>query len=290
LLQELTTARNELAQWTLSPPATMKPEDVQRRLHAAETRVAELESNLAQESSQFAEMRQIGRANLEDIAVAMPAGSVLLDYAKFRDFNFKAKGKETAWGNLRYIVFATAAGKDPRPVTVDLGPAEPIDEAIADLRKIMGWAEKGELPRDDRQIREKLAAVRKLILDPALPHVRNSRHWIICPDGQIALVPFEALPFNDGKYLIELRKLSYLGAGREAVAYAGPLKETEKAKPALLVGDPDFDMGRDAQQAELQRIKIDGIAVALAEQPIRSFWKTIRAIEGSPTARLKEGN
>jgi CHAT domain-containing protein/Tfp pilus assembly protein PilF len=256
LINELTSARQRLAEYTLSPPVQFKPEDIQTHRDTANQKVAELESKLAQESSQFAEINRIGQAKLADIAAAMPADSILLDYAKFRDFNFKAKGKEKRWGDWRYIIFVTAAGKDPQPIMVDLGPAKPIDEAIADFRNAMGKAEKGEIPKDDKEIREKLAAVRKLIIDPAMPHIKDKRHWIICPDGQISLVPFEALPIEDGKYLIEIKKLSYLGAGREAVAYAGPLKEVEKPLVSMLMGNPDFDLTPVEQQVELQRIKL----------------------------------
>ncbi len=284
LIGQLTTARQELAQLTLSPPPKMGPEEVRRRQIAAETRVQELESKLAQKSSQFAEQRRIGQAKLVQIAAAMPAQSVLLDYARFHDCNFKPVREEHGWGDSRYVVFITTAGQQPQPVLVDLGPAKPIDDAIADFRKTMGRAEKGQRPTDDQEIREKLLAIRKLVIDPALPHIRDKRHWIVCPDGQLALVPFEALPVKDGKYLIEIKKLSYLGAGREAVAYAGssppaPLPQAgggsleTTAKPAVLVGDPDFDLSPEGQLAELQRIK-------LAEDP-----PVMRGVGGSREQR-----
>ena len=284
LIDRYTAARQELAQLTLSPPPRLNPQDVRKRRDAAAMRVAGLESTLAQASSQFAEQRRIGQARLAEIAAAMPAENVLLDYARLHDYDFKAKDENKPWRGWRYVVFITAAGKQPQPVLVDLGPATPIEEAIADFRKAMGKAEKGQRPTDDQEIREKLLAIRKLVIDPAVPHIRDKRHWIVCPDGQLALVPFEALPVKDGKYLIEIKKLSYLGAGREAVAYAGssppaPLPQAGEgslettAKPAVLVGDPDFDLSPEAQLAELQRIK-------LAEDPL-----AIRGVGGAREVR-----
>ena len=263
LVGQLTAARQELAQLTLSPPPKMKPQDVQHRRDAAETEVGDLESKLAQESSQFANERRIGQTTLAAIAAAMPPDSVLLDYAKFHNFNFKATGKEQPWSDCHYVVFITAAGKQPRLVLVDLGLAQPVDDAIAEFRKALEKVEKGQRPKDDQEIREKLRAIRKLVLDPALPHIRDKQRWIVCPDGQLALVPFEALPITGGKYLIEIKKLSYLGAGREAVAYVGPIHETAAAKPAVLVGDPDFNLSPEAQLAELQRIKLAEDAVVM---------------------------
>jgi CHAT domain-containing protein len=92
------------------------------------------------------------------------------------------------------------------------------------------------------------------VLDPALPHLRDKQHWIVCPDGQIALVPFECLPVEDDKYLVEVRKLSYLGAGREVVTYSRQAEKAEKAGPPVLVGAPDFDFRADLHQAELGKM------------------------------------
>lgn len=253
---QLTTARQELAQLTLSPPPQWKPHEIQQRRDAAETRVAVLESKLAQESSQFAEYYRLGQARLGEVAAALPVGSVLLDYAKIQDFDFKATGTDRCWGDWRYVLFVTAAGETPQPALVDLGPARPIEEAIAACRRVMGQAEQGQRLKDDREIRVPLLALRKLVIDPALAHLRGKQHWIICPDGQLALVPFEALPVDGGKYLIELKKLGYLGAGREAVAYAGSRSRTTALHPALLVGDPDFNLSPDAQLAELRRLEL----------------------------------
>ena len=263
VLKGLAAARRELARMTLSPPANMDPDQVRRRREAARQEVEELESTLAQRSSQFAELRRVGRAELGQIAGAMPEGGVLLDYAHFQDFNFKAKGKQKQWGPWRYVVFITPAGEVPESVMVDLGLAEPIDDAIGALRKAVAEVEAGQRPESDKQIREKLMAVRKLVVDPALPHIREKEHWIICPDGQISLIPFACLPITDGKYLIEIKKISYLGAGREAVAYAGPPAKPEDAAKPLLVGDPDFDLTPDLQQAELQRMALEETALAM---------------------------
>ena len=176
VLKALAAARQELARMTLTPPANMDLDEVHRRREAVRQEVEELESTLAQRSSQFAELRRVDRAELGQIARAMPEGGVLLDYAHVRDFNFKAKGKQKKWGPWRYVLFITLAGKVPKPVMVDLGLAQPIDDAIGALRKAVAEVEAGRQPESDEQIREKLTAVRKLVVDPALPHIRDNEH------------------------------------------------------------------------------------------------------------------
>jgi CHAT domain-containing protein/Tfp pilus assembly protein PilF len=249
LLEDMESARRELARWTLSPPPTMSFEAVHQRREQSEKKVSDLEDAVARRSVEFAELRRIGSADLAQIAQALPADAVLLDFARFQEFNFKAKGKEKKWGDYRYIVFITpshfalhAPRSTDQVLLVDLGPAKPIDAAVAAFRSAI------ESP-DAPQIDQPLKVLSKLLLDPILPHVKNRNHLIICPDGQLALVPFECLLTDDGKYLVETYQISYLSAGREAVAYGGAENVGAHQATALLLGDPDFDLSLETQVA-----------------------------------------
>ena len=52
-------------------------------------------------------------------------------------------------------------------------------------------------------------ALAQHLLDPIAAQLRGARHWIVSPDGALATVPFEALPF-DGKPAIVAHDLSYI--------------------------------------------------------------------------------
>jgi CHAT domain-containing protein len=259
LLADLDSARRDLARWTLSPPAKMGFEQVRLKREEMEQKLAALEDTLAKKSIEFAELRRIGSADLTQIAQALPSDSALLDFARFRQFNFKAKGKEPKWGDYRYIASITHPSSliPHQSVLVDLGPAKPIDDAVKEFRSAI------ERP-DALPVDQTLKSISKLVIDPMLPHVKDRKHLIICPDGQLALVPFECLLTDNGKYLVESYQISYLGAGREAVAYAGtgtPKSEGDATPDGvksrvpfavaapLLFGDPDFDLSLDTQVA-----------------------------------------
>jgi CHAT domain-containing protein len=263
LLEELAAAQHKLAEMTLSPPAGKTRTEIQMQRRNAEKSFAELESKLSEKSSQLGELQRLGNADLATVARSLPADSALLDYANFRQFDFQATTAAKQWGDLRYLLFITVTAQPAQPVMVDLGPAKPIDDAIGDFRRALAKIENGQKPDSDEEIRGKLMAVRKLIVDPVMPYVRDKKHWVVCPDGQLWLIPFESLPLEDGKYLIELKTVSYLGAGREAVAHAGAVEGTMKSNPAVLVGNPDFDLPLDDQQAEFQRVKTGGPALAV---------------------------
>jgi tetratricopeptide (TPR) repeat protein len=263
LLDDLSSAQRQLAQMTLSPPPKLKREHVQLRREEAREKVAELEEKLARRSSDFAELRRIGQADLAQIAQALPPDSALLDIGHFREYDFKAKEKEEGWGAERYLVFVTPAGVTAEPVMVDLGPAEPIDKAVAEFRKAIREVELGDTIADQGRVRQTLTQLSELLLAPILPHVKDKDHLVVCPDGRLALVPFECLLTKEGEYLIEFKQVSYLSAGREAVAYTGPPDEAEDLSTPLLFGDPDFDLAPEARRAELERLDPTAKVVAM---------------------------
>jgi CHAT domain-containing protein len=246
-LEGLDSARRELARWTLSPPANMRFEAVRLKREQSEAKVAELEDALAKKSIEFAELRRIGSADLSQIAQSLPQDAVLLDFARFRQFNFKAKGKEPRWGDYRYIAFITYPSSliPHQSVLIDLGPAKPIDDAVKSFRSAI----ENPITDHESRITQPLKTLSNLILNRILPHIKGKTHLIICPDGQLSLVPFECLLTDDGKYLIESYQISYLGAGREAVAYGGPEKLGPLQAAPLLFGDPDFDLSLETQVA-----------------------------------------
>ena len=243
LVSELQSARAAYAQLVLSPPGGLKPEEIARRRAEAEGRVEALEDALAKKSAGFAQIRRIGRADLADVARALPPGAVLLDFARFRTFDFAAKGTENRWGEARYVVFITAAG-NPAARMADLGPAQPIDDAVANFRKAIAGGERKKArlsAADEAETRKALSALSRLVIGPVVAHVQGKKHWIICPAGDLAFVPFECLPMKGQKYLVEHVQISYLGAGREAVAHGGTDTAGVTRAP-LLLGDPDFDL------------------------------------------------
>jgi CHAT domain-containing protein/tetratricopeptide (TPR) repeat protein len=245
LLDDLESARRELARWTLSPPAKMSFEDVRQRREESEKKVSELEEAVGKRSLEFAELRRIGSADLAQIAQSLPADAVLIDFARFRQCNFKAKGNEPRWGEYRYLAFTTHPSSfiPHQSVLIDLGPARPIDDAVAAFRAaIENPTNESPLTNHVSRITKPLKTLSNLVLCPILQHVKGRDHLILCPDGQLSLVPFECLLTDDRKYLIESFQISYLGAGREAVAYGGhDVVGATRASP-LLVGDPDFDL------------------------------------------------
>jgi CHAT domain-containing protein len=62
---------------------------------------------------------------------------------------------------------------------------------------------------------------------------------VLAPDGDLSLVPFEALPVAPGRRLIDEYEISYVAVGRDVLRFSIPIG---RSGPAVVVADPDFDL------------------------------------------------
>ena len=69
-------------------------------------------------------------------------------------------------------------------------------------------------------------------------------------------MPFEVLQGPDGRFLIEDYTFNYLAAGRDIVGF-GEIKE--KGGKALLMGDPDFDLGKEEKDSSLRELALRSV-------------------------------
>ena len=63
----------------------------------------------------------------------------------------------------------------------------------------------------------------------------------LSPDGDLCRLPFEGLPYQDGRYVIDDFSVSYVSAGRDVLRFTAGL--ATKTSPPLVAADPDFDLG-----------------------------------------------
>ena len=237
LTAQLVSVRQRLARLTLDQPSPA-------RAKQARQQVEELSE---QEQDLSIQLRKLGStavggtwAELVEARRGLPRGGVLIDVIRFPVFNPKAKpGK--AWSEPRYLAWLTT--REGKVSLADLGPAEAIDAAVKETRQALASAlplvrKEGEA-RAEKALREPLEKLSKLVLRPLLPHVGQSTDWVISPDGDLWLAPWEALLLPDGKYAIEKHRVCYLTSGRDLLR-RGAAKGRVSAP--LVLADPDFDL------------------------------------------------
>ena len=198
-----------------------------------------LEEALGRASAAFATERQGRHVTVADVARAMPAGSVLVEFTKYRPFKFEAKNNERRWGDWNYIALVLRGGEKPDAADValvPLGPVDKIETAIRYWRKVFDvtlYRRAGvSLPAFEPAPKE----LAELIWKPILPALGDCRKIYISPDGELAFVNFGALPGRQpDRFAIEDFDISYVTTGRDLMRSG-----TGQGNPPLLVGAPDY--------------------------------------------------
>lgn len=263
-LKDLITIRKELARLEIAGPERIGAEDYGRKTGELRKKQAALESELMSGNRDFMLQKKSRDASAETLTAYMPVNAVYLDYAKIRLFDFRKK----KWLGPHYLVFLFSPGDAKSIQLLNMGPAEPVDRHINEyLREMARAGSEGKLP-DEKKLREEAAALYNILVQPIESFFRGKGHILISPDGNLNLIPFEALVDPSGKYFIEKAVVSYVGAGRDIVKFS---RISLKGGTSLIIADPDYDLG----QNEIERAKKSG---GLTVSQTRSF--TLRDLEG----------
>jgi CHAT domain-containing protein/tetratricopeptide (TPR) repeat protein len=238
---------------------------------------SELDELFAQEQKLTRTLQRIGSRSanaatdwveLAAARKALPEGSVLVDVARIPVLDFASR----RWEAYRYVAWLTPREGPVR--VVDLGTAEVVDRAVAAVRQALEAAKKrirsdGEAEAE-KSLRGPLESLSKLVLVPLLPAIGKAPQWQLSPDGNLWLVPWEALLLPDGRFAIEAHRICYLTSGRDLAA---PARPRVKPAAALVLADPDFDLRADEAAAESRRVLGDAVR---EEHLTRSLSRSLR--------------
>lgn len=243
LLAELAEARASLFKVAMTGPGQREPLAHQRDVSALFEQLEKVETDLAARLPDMALEKLLREANAAGIIAALPKDSAVIEYVKYRRFNFEAGTRRIRDVGAHYAGYALVAGQHSEPTLVDLGPAEPIDSAVAGLIDAIrdnGTTRKAFSAED---VRELGSEVGKRVLEPMLPFVSaTTKMLFVAPDGELTRVPFEALPVGASGLLVDYRDVAYASTARDILRSGVSLRRT--AGPALVVADPKFSVGR----------------------------------------------
>jgi CHAT domain-containing protein/tetratricopeptide (TPR) repeat protein len=206
-------------------PEQMSIVKYQALLDTVKGKLQELETRLGGRSPAF--RNQAKTVTLEGVQRAIPADAVLLEYARYKLYQPNAKNNASRWGAARYVVYLLRG--HGAPVAVDIGEAGPIEVAAEALRLSVSGR------RSD--VRQRARELDALILGKIRRLLGNASALLISPDGALNLVPFAALVDENGHYLIERYRLSYVTSGRDLVRQS---TGTSSREPPLILGDAAF--------------------------------------------------
>ncbi|MGE5246278.1 MAG: tetratricopeptide repeat protein, partial [Betaproteobacteria bacterium] len=199
LMDRLNETNARLARLALNRPDGAGPEGGQPSLADLEARREQLEATLSEHSAEFrAEIRPV---TLEAVQAAMPEDAALLEFTVYRPFDPRAERNADAYGPARYAAYVVR--KHAPAVGRDLGPVATIDPLIERFRGALRDPATTDVAARARALDERVVRPLRAWLDGAT-------RLLISPDGELNLVPFEALVDEDGRYLIERYPTSYV--------------------------------------------------------------------------------
>jgi len=258
---EQVSVRARLAMLTLNPAPQEDYGSYRKRVAA----LAEREQKLAKELGQLTGQAHRGDpwVKVQEVRRNLPKDAVLVELARFRVLNYSAEARGGRWLPARYVAWTIPATGGGDVGLVDLGDAETIDNAVAVNRELalrsrarIREAGAAMAEKEFRLAGQKLA---KLIWEPLKGAVGDAKQLIISPDGALWLVPWEALPVGESKYLIEEKQISYVVSGRDLVTDG----YTTKSSGGVVFADPEYDLDASEVVTETKRV-LEGERVVVA--------------------------
>ncbi|MCJ8280980.1 MAG: CHAT domain-containing protein, partial [Rivularia sp. ALOHA_DT_140] len=176
------------------------------RIKELEARKERLEEQVSAKSAEF--RKEIQPIELKAIQAKIPQDAALIEIIQYEPFYPQLR----LYLEPRYA--AAILRSKGEPTWVDLGDAATIDKSIKNFRKVLvsptNYGSQGE---------KKSRELDKLIMAPIRPLLGDARHLLLSPDGQLNLIPFEALKNEKNKYLVERYSFSYLTTGRDLLRF-----------------------------------------------------------------------
>jgi CHAT domain-containing protein/tetratricopeptide (TPR) repeat protein len=235
---QLKPVRQQLADLLLQGPGRLSPERYRGRCLELQQQQDVLERALAQQVSAYSQARRANRASPATLTAQLPGGAVLVEFVRYFRWDFQLQNQRQQECPAYYLALLLwrPAGKQTEPEVrlVRLGAAQPIDQAIHAWRSHV--QEGGADVQADRALRERVWQP----VAQALPEATT--RLIVAPDGELALLPFEAIREADGNYLIERLAISYVSTGRDLMPRPLPPQKSDRA---LVLADPDYDAASD---------------------------------------------
>ena len=230
------------------------PAEYKTQFKQLETEKERLEEAISSKSAEFRTATQ--PVELAAIQATIPKDAALVEIVRYKPFNAKAKQAEK-WGKPRYAAAVLRSSGEPK--WVDLGDAASIDKSVASLRKVLAKdPNKGVnvaptvVNKPTESLEQLARTLDEQVMAPIRPLLGDARHLLLSPDGQLTLIPFEALKDEQNKYLIQRYAFSYLTSGRDLLRFQLPAKS--RSNPVVFA-NIDYDQQEIATASAMRGLE-----------------------------------
>ena len=262
-LRQASALRVQMAAKTLAAAEADNPEE-QRIVAGWQRQIDELETDLARAIPELDLSARLRVADTKALAAALLPGTALIEFVRFHQFDFHAlpAKREPQWRPPRYVAVVVVQDTVHDVRLIDLGDAHAIDLLIARFRTAVsgeravsttagaaGANDGRQLDAEDVTVADGAAGeageeLRRAVFDPLTTAFAGNTRLILAPDAHLCRLPFESLPAGDGRFLVDIYAISYVGSARDILRFDAPTRGRGSAP--LIVADPDFDLSADA--------------------------------------------
>jgi CHAT domain-containing protein/Tfp pilus assembly protein PilF len=239
LLDELNSVTQQLAKAALNKPAKTSMEEQRKQIAELTEKKETLEAEISRRSAQFRAAAL--PVTLAAVQAEIPAETALVEFAVYRPYDPKVINSDQAYGEPRYLAYVLGRTGDVR--WKDLGDRKTIDTVIEEWRAALGDPTRKDTRQTARKLEEK-------IMEPVRSLANDVSRFLISPDGELSLVPFEALVDEKGSYLVQKYAFTYLTSGRD-------LLRMKVARPRqskdLVIANPHFGESSAGELASTNR-------------------------------------
>lgn len=227
LLDDLDVTTNKLAQLALKGPGKTSAPEYAKQFASLQKAREDIEAEISKRSEGF--YKSSRAVTLAEVQAAVPANAALVEFALYASFHPTAPDvRSEIYGERRYAVYVIPHQGDV--YGKDLGSVKEIDQIVNSLRLTLR-----DPQRTDAKATAMIAYAK--ILQPIANAFGDTTHLILSPDGELQLIPFDALVDARGRYLVERYSTTYVTTGRDLLRLQ--VAPPSKNKP-LIVADPFF--------------------------------------------------
>ncbi len=235
--KELTALKRDIARLQLAGTGKTAPGDYARKMSELVKKKESVEPELMAASREFMLQKKAQTADVGTLSSALSRDSAYLDYARITLFDFRKR----TWTEPHYLLFLLTPGETVEVQLIDTGASENVDRHInAYLGEMARAGREGVLP-SEKKLKAEASVLYDILVKPVEPSLKGRKRLLVSPDGNLNLIPFEALVEPAGTYLIEDFLVSYVGAGRDMLKFA---KAKLAGGESLIIADPDYDLGQ----------------------------------------------
>jgi CHAT domain-containing protein len=217
----------KLAQLVLNGPDAGETAAVHdKRVKELETQREQLEEDASLRNAGLYQTSQ--PVTIEDVRRELPESAALIEFVVYHPSDARVATEHDTPTEPHYAAYVLRSRGEVQ--WKELGPAKEIDAAVDALRQALRDPARADVKALARALDER-------VLQPLRVEAGDATQLLIAPDGELNLIPFEALVDERGHYLVEHYSFVYLTSGRDLMRMR--VTRANRSAP-VIVADPTF--------------------------------------------------